>query len=174
MKTLLAILFSIGLTFMISCGNEQVENPVTVQEVGAAPSKPGTLEYLPVPVYDLAERVEPIHNVLRSDDPPDLNVSAVRLEEGSRGNILISVSVVKKSTGTIYSDYPVRVKYHPSINVHRRPLTYSDWRGNDVFLTDELGQMTLIANSRTGNPEFLTLDVGGYEYKVQFGSTTDD
>ena len=173
MKQLIIFAMILGLSFMLSCGNDEtIETSNLIDQAPAAPSQHGTLEYIQVPSYDLVERNGTIQTLLSADEVPSLDITAIRIEEGSRGDVLVRASVVDEST--IYSNYPVRVRYHPSINVHTRPLTYSDGRGNDVFLTDDQGSLELVAASRTGHVTYMTLDIGGYEYKVQFGSTEDD
>ena len=179
MKKLFIVLLSLGLLFMFSCGNEenqpQIKSPIIMDSGAGAP---GTLEYIPVRVYDVIDNGLDM-TVLNQgfDESPQLRIIVSKTEEGSRGRHDILISVVDPDTSKIYSNYPVRVigSYPDSgINVFWTPPTYPDGHGNKVYYTDEYGFLKLYARSGTGNVEYLTLDVGGYQYKIQFGSTEDD
>ena len=184
MKTLLAVLFSIGLTFTISCGNEQVENPVTVQEVGShsiAPSAPpfhhpsrGISEEIFVPVQRIVPKVGSTETILADGSPPELYIAAFQIrypEPNPREAVRIHVYVGRERNGFVYANYPVRVSWHPSINVYLRPEKGVPHQGVYVFRTDDDGQMIFEARSKTGKSQPIYFDVGATKYKVFLGDS---
>lgn len=176
MKKLFIVLFSLGLLFLFSCGDQEMVTEGNDLAPGAAP-KPESMRstYQSVPIYDVIRIPTIAEEVFDQKNPLNLNINVFKVKqqnvESLNKDAMLIELFVYDSDNNIYAKYPVRVEKHPSIHIWDQPLTYLFGSNTKLYYTDSLGKMTMYARSKTGNRATISFDVGGIKYKVFLGDS---
>lgn len=166
-------LFILCSSCILGCSDSMEEQKVSNGLAPAAPfayPSPVVTEEIFIPVQTIVRRNDSVERLFDLWDKPKLYIAAFKLEEGPRGTVQIDLYVARQKSNIVYSNYPIRVSAHPSINIYVKPLSYP-YLGDVVHLTDKNGHMRLKARSRTGKQEPIYFDVGGIKYKVYLGDS---
>ena len=170
MKNVIAILLSLGLLFMISCGDEgeksQVNETVLSPTMNLAPGAAQNPTTFLTPPYTLFRTDAVAETVWQTEGSLDLYVSHKVLEDG---DVAFKIMVLD-SENRIHANYPVRTVIDPNVRTHSRSSgSFGQIRGGNLYFTgDETGKLTLTAYLNVGASGSISFDISGDSYIYEF------